>query len=167
MSSLYELSNELLAIKADIDALGCSELTESTLAQLESVEKDIKNKVDGYVYLIRYYRGLQSQAFEEVNRLKDREQWFKDQQQWLSNRLLNALQDIGETKVQTALNTVTVAGNGGVKPLKVLQEHLPEEYFKAVIKKLPDNDKIRKELEAGVEIPGCKLEERGKHLILK
>jgi Siphovirus Gp157 len=49
----------------------------------------------------------------------------------------------------------------------VLQEYLPEDYFKAVIRKLPDNDKIRKELEAGVEIPGCKLEERGKHLILK
>lgn len=131
------------------------------------MEKDIKSKVDGYVYLICHYRALQSEAFAEVNRLKDREQWFKDQSQWLSNRLMAALEAIGEKKVITACNTVTVADNGGMKPLKIIQEHLPEKYFKAVISKKPDNEKIRKEIEAGVLIPGCTLEERGKHLILK
>ena len=61
-----------------------------------------------------------------------------------------------------------IAKNGGVTPLEVdpLQiGKLPEECKKISVE--PDNAEIRKRLESGEQLPGCRLLERGESLRIR
>lgn len=164
--NLYEMSNEYLHVLQDLEQMEDGEPTESTIALLQELERDIKNKSDGYCSLIRHYQATEKAIQEEVARLAKRAESAGNRAKWLKTRLHNAIAAIGERQLKTAFNTIAISKNGGKQPVKidVAPEHLPENLRKVVYQ--PDVDAIRSSLEAGHEVPGCTLLTRGEHLRL-
>lgn len=166
MSSLFELTGEFLRLMNDLDEIEEGVPTESTLELLAQIEQDIKNKADGYCSLIRHYQSQATALDDEMARLAKRAASKTSKAKWLKDRLKAALEAIGESKIETTLNTIRIAKNGGSQPVKieVSPEHLPEQYRQVVYQ--PNKDLIREALQAGQSIPGCQLEQRGTHLRL-
>jgi hypothetical protein len=165
--TLFDLTAEFQALLARLDDAEPGD--DGAVAELERIEADIRNKADGYCSLIRHYQELAKACAHEAERLGDRACEFGAKAHWLKQRLHDALLRLGETKLQTPANTVTVCRNGGAEPVKVDvdPETLPDEYVYHEIKHKPDVDRIRADLKAGLHVPGCRLEERGTHLRLK
>ena len=65
---------------------------------------------------------------------------------------LEAMEESGIEKpqIKTDLRTIKLAGNGGVQPLKVIEEKVPDSYKQVILK--TDNEKIRKALESGEDM---------------
>lgn len=166
--TLYELTNEFRQIMDDLEEIGDGEPTESTIAQLEAIESNIREKADGYCALIKHYQGMAEMVQQENMRLAARAGRFSTKGKWLQDRLKAAMESLKIPKIETPANTISIVNNGGLKPLSIeaRAEELPEEYRKTVTTHQPDKDAIRKALEQGVTIPGCTLLERGKRLKL-
>jgi hypothetical protein len=163
--TLFDLTAEFQALLAKLDDAEPGD--DGAVAELERIEADIRNKADGYCSLIRHYEALANACYLEAARLETRGVAFERKSDWLRQRLHDALLRLGETKLQTPTNTVTVCRNGGRPPLEITVpvEELPEAYRVKETRYRPD--KITKELEAGHHVPGCVLRERGTHLRMK
>lgn len=85
----------------------------------------------------------------------------------LKDRLKEAMEACGRTKIDTARFRLSVAGNGGKQPLEVTAtvEELGPDYTSTFVE--VDNTKIRAALEAGKVVPGCTLLPRGTGLRIK
>lgn len=161
--NLFELSNEYRHLLMELEETD-DEPTESVIAQLQAAEGDIHNKADGYCSLIGHYHAAQKAVEEEIERLQKRANHFSKRSTWLKDRLRAALEFLGETKIKTALNTISICQNGGAQPLtiQVRPEDLPEQFRKVAYE--PNRDAIRRALKDGQFIPGCQLMERNSHL---
>jgi hypothetical protein len=106
-------------------------------------------------------------------------------EKWLKSYTARVMTEHGWKNLKTTFNTISLRGNGGVKPLKLDETKLPMEYRTVdvrlpahlydaaefgflypgcrVIDGAPDNGKIRAALAAG-EVPGAVLDERGQHI---
>jgi hypothetical protein len=165
--TLFDLTAEFQALLARLDDAEPGD--DGAVAELERIEADIRNKADGYCSLIRHYQELAKACAHEAERLGDRACEFGAKAHWLKQRLHDALLRLGETRLQTPTNTVTVCRNGGAEPVRVDVPvgELPEPYRKLEYVFKPNVDAIRADLKAGLHVPGCRLEERGTHLRLK
>lgn len=75
---------------------------------------------------------------------------------------MRTLQEIGKDRVETNDGRIRIQGNGGKRSMEIYDENLlPPQY--TIVQIVPDNEAIRKELEAGKHVPGAKLLERGRH----
>lgn len=162
--TLYELSDEFQSILNNLEEDG--EPTEAVLAQLAEVEEAIRTKADGYVALIRHHQDIATAISAEHKRLGKRLATFTNKANWLTQRLHDAMNRMGETKITTATNTIKIVKNGGIQSVRidVSLHDLPEPYQikETVIK--ANNEAIRTDLQLGKHIPGCELMERGTHL---
>jgi hypothetical protein len=95
----------------------------------------------------------------------------------------------GKAKLEGKYNTLAIQNNGGVRPLTIAQpDMVPEDYLVThvpinvsclnYLNKItgldlrgttpePWTKAIREALERGEGVPGCRLEERGRHLRVK
>lgn len=175
MASLFELTGDYLRLKNDldevIDDVSDGEPTEAVLALIESIEKDIitneverEHKFDSYCSLIRHYQGMGKLASEEAERIARRATAYAKKQQWLKDRLKLVMEAMGQTKVQTATNTVRIQTNGGLQgvTVQVSPDALPPEFQKVTIN--PNLEALRKALLEGNRINGCMLVPKGNHL---
>lgn len=160
--TLYELSDEFQTILNNMDEEG--EPAESVLAQLDQVESQIKDKADGYVSLIKYHESIDATINDEIDRLRKRAATFANRGKWLKQRLFDAMNRMGETKIATALNTIRISKNGGELPVDIIQEKLTKEYQTEKVVVSPNREAIIADLKAGKTVPGCVLKERGTHL---
>jgi hypothetical protein len=165
--TLFDLTAEFQAILHKLDDADAGD--PEAVAELERIEADIRNKADGYCALIRHYEAAAKTCHEEADRIEYRADGFNSKATWLKQRLHDALLRLGETRLQTPTNTVTVCRNGGAEPVKVdvPVEELPGDYQKTEYVCRPDIDAIRNALRAGLHVPGCRLEERGTHLRMR
>lgn len=118
-----------------------NELLEQTIA-------DIDNKIDGYVYIIRQKTAQKEFYLEESKRLAHKAKTVENSIKFLKNKLHSILADrfLNElpTKIQGKYYKVSLAGNGGKRPLKYELDQLPEKF------------KVRREV---VDIDQAKLTE--------
>jgi hypothetical protein len=167
--TLFDMTAEYQKALELMEAAEPGEVSADAAAYLQDIEADIKAKADGYCSLIRHYEALFAANANEASRLTKRADEFGRKAKWLKQRLHDALIRLGEMKVQTPMNTITVCRNGGAPPLDITipVEELPDTYrmTKTVIS--PNSEAIRADLEVGLHVPGCVLRERGTHLRLK
>ena len=166
--SLYELTNDLQAL---LD-FGFTEEDEEVFNDtLDGILAGIGDKSDGYCAVIDHFNTNVAMIKLEEDRLKARREAIENRVKKMKDRLQNALEvmEQGGTKaeIKTALHTIKLAGNGGVQPLNVDKDNVPEEYMKTIIEKKPDNDKIRKALEEGKKLDFAELLPRGRHISIK
>jgi len=131
------------------------------IAELEHIEANIRDKVDGYCDVIRKFKAYSIEAGHEATRYANRAKMWEKKQKMLTERLKQALERIGEKKMITPRNTVSVCANGGLPPVNIFGD-VPAEYLQVITQ--PDKDLIRMALQHGDELPFASLGERGTHL---
>lgn len=143
------------------------EITDEIDAWLTEYEGKEADKVDAYCYLIQKF----TEIADEAKRLAERSTTYSAKAKQLKDRLKYYLETRGKQRLETSRFTVTVAGNGGLRPVKLQEfvnpDELPDPFVRVI--KEPDMNRIRESLEAGDEFVHqfAKLENRGTHLRIK
>ena len=171
MPTLYEITEDMRAID---DLLMEAEGDGSDPAVLDAIEKwiaeldiNLQDKVDGYASYISELLARAEARKAESDRLAALAKTGRNTATRLKDRLMWAMQERGLKKVETPRFVVSVRENGGKLPLdvQVPGSELPPRFQQVTID--PDNDAIRNALDAGEEIDGCTLMERGQHLSVR
>lgn len=173
-ANLFSLTQDILAIDRLLDELDDpeAELTQEQRNKyslevskfLDDVARARDEKIDGYCMYVRKLeseqKGLESIAREFSEKASRR----KARIDLLKARLVDHLKSVGQVKVATERNTVSWQHNGGVVPIEIVDaEEIPARYCKLV----PSNTLVREALEAGEEVPGAVMLERGCHLRIR
>ena len=167
--SLYAISSELELIldailEGGADSPEAQQALESHLAGLDAALDD---KADDYAGLIRSLELRSAARKTEADRMRALAKADEALAERLKDRLKEAMEACGRTKIDTARFRLSVAGNGGKQPLEVTAtvEELGPDYTSTFVE--VDNTKIRAALEAGKVVPGCTLLPRGTGLRIK
>lgn len=169
--SLYKLDGELDEI---ISALESGDFTDEEInaaidAWFEANVDEITTKVDGYGYKMQETDNRDKFLRAEAEALRKMAAVEKKVHDTLEARLKAFLERTGRSSLPTAHFKPHIRGNGSVKPLVVSPEMeadprlLPPQFWTIT----PNNEAIRKALEAGEEVPGCYLAKRSTHLRLR
>lgn len=164
MDTLYSLSAEYNALLE----LACSDDPDDEqtfLDTLEGLTGVIESKMDDYAVVMTHLSGRSDLIDKEIKRLQVMKQTIDNHQKRMKEHLLRVMTDtLHETKIKTDLHTFTVCKNGGKQPMEITGE-VPDNYKRIVYE--TDTEKIRADLENGVELPFAHLNERGTHLMIK
>lgn len=163
-TDMRQIDELLTTLEGDISDPAIEEAITEWIAEMDS---DLKTKVDGYAAYVTELLALAAARKDEAKRLRDRAAVNENAAKRLKERLLYALQERGIDKVETLRYTITVAKNGGVAPLSVQvpAEALPPRFQKVTID--ADNQAIRAAIDAGEEVDGATLMERGTSLRIR
>ena len=171
MTTLFAISadmqslDDLLSEKEDFND---PEIQKIICAWAEENQGNFDLKVDNYAALIKTMEARASVRRDESKRLANRARIDEDAARSLKDRLKLVFQDRKIKKLETARFCVSIAKNGGLCPLEVDEskiKDLPENCKRIIVE--PDKETIRKEIESGKEIVGCKLLERGESLRIR
>lgn len=159
--SLYEMKQEWEAV---FEKLLDPEIPEEAVFDtIEMIEADMDTKADSYATILKSMDGDVATIDSEIKRLQDRKTFISNRQKALKQRLYDTMKATGRTKFKTALFSFAIQKNGGVQPVKLLDE-VPEAWRKPG---LPDMAKIREYLADGNDLPFAALEERGESLRIR
>lgn len=168
MATLYEITAELQAID-DLLIENGGDVTDPAVdeiitAWMEKAEGDFEAKVDNYCALIREVEARGNARQQEMERIKALATSDFNTVAKLKQRLKVHLEVLGRLKVQTPRFAVSVCKNGGVQPIEIDEDGVPQNFLKWVSS--PDGEKIREQLKAG-PLDFARLQERGSHLRVK
>lgn len=168
--SLYAIKSEMLSLLEVMDDHGhdSPEAAAAIAEHLQALQESFDSKADDYAALIRVCITRAAARKEEAERLK----LLAQDDELLADRLRDVLMEtmisLQRTKVETARFRLTVKKNGGKIPVLITDEAaLPVDYRVPKVTEVIDKDAIRAALEAGTEVPGAALGERGQRLELK
>ncbi len=133
---------------------------------LEAVSGEIGVKADSYKYVMDQLEGQAQKCKEAAQYLSDKAARIAENEKRIKETIMQVIEQMpadakGKKCIQGDTYKFTIVKNGGKQPMKV-DGDVPDNYMKIIF--TPDNDKIRKELEAGKPLPFAHLEERGVHL---
>jgi hypothetical protein len=139
----------------------------------EQLHAEFEAKLDNLAAYLLTLKTYEAQAIELVEIYAKKAKRYEANRRWISDMVKGELVALGKTKVKTARFTVSVVGNGGVKPLDISQ-HLrdvpadaPPEYVNIVTTRALNTAKIREDLEAGKKLDFAELRDRGTRLAVK
>lgn len=161
-----EILSILRAIDIDAEQNGGGEIDPHLEEQLQFFESQLPSKIDDYVYVVRKLQDYAEECMRESQRLATRARAWNNKVTWLKGRILATLLAIDCQKLKTARNTVSVCKAGGVQSLQLTDDasKIPDEYLTSRVVIEPDREKIRKELDAGIELEFARLAERTVYL---
>lgn len=154
--TLYELTDEykqLLEMMEDPD-IDPQIITDT----MEGVQGEIEIKAEGYIRVMKELEAEADKINNELKRLGNRWDSCQTNIKRLEESLLTTMQVMDKPKIQTEHFRLSIAKNGGLKPMKITGE-VPPEFCKLE----PDTKRIREALSNG-ELDFAHLEERGVHL---
>lgn len=171
--TLLDITDDLRAIDdllaecdGDISDPQIMQAIEDWFSELDS---NLLQKCDNYAAFITELQSRARTRKEEAERLANRAKIDENHAQFLKHRLLCAMQERGQKKIETNRYRISVANNGGKQPVDIhapdrvprdLCKHIPERYE-------PDVDVIRERLAKGEWVSGATLQDRGRHLRIK
>jgi len=163
-ADMREIDNLLTTLDGDISDPAVEEAITEWIAEMDV---DLRGKVDGYASYVSELFAKAEARKKEAKRLSTLAKYNENAAKRLKERLLWALQERGINKVETPRYVVNVQAAGGKLALdvQVPGEQLPPRFQKVTV--APDNDAIRAALDAGEEVEGCNLMERGVSLRIR
>lgn len=167
MSSLYQLTGKFLELREKLFDPECDEQLIND--SLECLDCSIEEKADNIAKLKRELEGKVDEIDVEIKRLQARKIMLTNRKERVVNYLMASMRAIGKTKFETALNSFGIRKAGGKQPLVIDFENpadIPEDYRK-VVKYGADNDKIREDLDKGIELEWARYAERTEYLSIK
>lgn len=157
--TLYELTREyqeLLAMMED------PEVDPQVIADtMEGLDGEIEIKAENYIRVLKELEAESNKIDTEMKRLGNRWDACQVNIRKLKDSLLTSMQETGKDRIQTEHFRISVAKNGGLKPIRVTGD-VPPEFCKLE----PDSKKIREALNNG-ELQFAHFEERGVHLSVR
>lgn len=193
--SLFEIEQSLALLMQDRDEVtDPDEIAAIDAAIRDYVGQEIR-KVDGIRAYIRHSETQAAAAVEEARRANAIASVHLARIDRLKAACLTAMQEAGAKRLDGKAGYLIVKGNGGLAPLKIQEDILPDEMRDVNVRMpmnlwqeichqmpgdlllpltelkqsesyQPSNGRIREALKAGT-VPGAYLEERGSHLEVK
>ena len=161
--SLYDLTDNALHLEALLEQVESGADAAILQDALAANETELEAKAESYV---KYMRSLDAQA----EMCKNEALFFAKKQKAAENRserlkaaLFGAMEALGKTKLRAGAFSISIEGNGGKVPLDIDPDALVPADFQKVLVEW-DKDAVRIALEAGQEVPGASLGERGRGL---
>jgi hypothetical protein len=185
--TLYEIETGLLSMLEAREEATTDEERAAAEAVIRAYVTEEVRKVDNIRGFIRSALAVVGAAKDEAARQADRARVWQNKIDRLKAFVLAVMLETDTTRLDGRTGTLLVKGNGGLAPLIVNEEILPDEWFEYTIKipgteylklaaslspvarsttRLPRGADIREAL-ALIEVPGARLEDRGKHLEVK
>jgi len=159
--TLYELTEEARELQDMIEEYPLETFSDT----IESLQLMIEDKADSYAAVNQNITNEISALKAEEERLRARRNALERNQLRLMKAIREAMNALGKTKIKTEKFTFSVSKNGGLQPIKVDAEKLPDKFKKVIME--PDSDRIREAIKAGETIPGVEVLPRGEHLTIK
>ena len=152
---LYEISD---AIRAALDHIDVDPETGEILNadNLHAVEAEASDKIEATALYLRELDAEAKAAKDEADRMIARVKSMQKRSDYLKSMLLDALHATG--KVKTARVTVSIRTTKAVEIAEGAD--LPEAYTTVKTTVSPNKTAIKDALSAGIEVPGCHIEER-------
>lgn len=152
---LYEISD---AIRAALDHIELDEETGEILSadELHAVEAEAAEKIEATALYLRELDAEAKAAKDEADRMLARVKSMQKRSDYLKAMLLDALHATG--KVKTGRVTVSIRTTKAVEIAEGAD--LPEAYTTVKTTVSPNKTAIKDALSAGIEVPGCHIEER-------
>lgn len=160
MAKLYELTTDLKSILSE-------DFDEQTLKDtLEAVGGEFNDKAISIIKLAENLNGDTSVIDAEIKRLQARKSAITNKQKQLREYLIYNMQESGISKVECPLFTASL--RKGVEKVVIDNEmQIPDEFAKVEVVTKIDKNEIKKQLKAGAEIPGARLERGETTLLIK
>lgn len=150
---LYEIAERFRAWFEEIEALD-GEVTDLHAVELSELEGDLREKVEACAVFMRSQDAQAAAIGEEIKRLQARKRACEAAEERVRQALIATMVATGQTKVKTALFSVSVRDSQG--EVVVSDEALvPDEYFR--VKRELSRSAMREALKGGAEIPGAEL----------
>lgn len=159
--TLYELTEEARELQDMIEEYPPETFSDT----IESLQLMIEDKADSYAAVNQNITNEIAALKAEEERLRARRSALERNQLRLMKAIKEAMNALGKTKIKTEKFTFSVSKNGGLQPIKVDAEKLPDKFKKVIVE--PDNEHIREVINAGETIPGVEVLPRGEHLTIK
>ncbi len=159
--TLYELTEEARELQDMIEEYPPETFSDT----IESLQLMIEDKADSYAAVNQNITNEIAALKAEEERLRARRNALERNQMCLCKAIREAMNALGKTKIKTEKFTFSVSKNGGLQPIKVDMEKLPDKFKKMIFE--PDNDRIREAIKAGETIEGVEVLPRGEHLTIK
>lgn len=152
---LYEISD---AIRAALDHIDVDPETGEILNadNLHAVEAEASDKIEATALYLRELDAEAKAAKDEADRMIARVKSMQKRSDYIKSMLLDALHATG--KVKTARVTVSIRTTKAVEIAEGAD--LPEAYTTVKTTVSPNKTAIKDALSAGIEVPGCHIEER-------
>jgi hypothetical protein len=168
--SLYAIKSEMLSLMEAFGehGAGSAEAEAAIREHAAALSEQFDAKADDYAALIRVCETRAEARRGEAERMIALASVDEALASRLRETLLKAMSETGRTKVQTSRFSMAVKRNGGVIPLRIVDDAaIPVEFRVPKVTTVLDRDGIRRALESGAAVPGAELGERGFRLDLK
>ena len=165
---LYEITGDILTLQEMLeDSVEDEALTDT----LEAVQGEYEFKLESYCKVIKNLEADIVGIKAEVDRLSGKRKVLENNIDRLKKAMFESMKATNTPKVKGQLFTVAIQKNGGVIPInydkndKNITANLPDHLVNIV--KTPNLEAIRELLEAGKDVDGFTLGERGESLRIK
>ncbi|MFA5099481.1 MAG: siphovirus Gp157 family protein [Candidatus Omnitrophota bacterium] len=165
--NIYNITAEYMRL---LDAIASGEIPEEAIADtLEAVEGDFTYRIDNVSCYIKSLRAEAKAIKDESDILAARAKIKLNEADRLTEFIKNAMTSAGKNKLETPRCKITIKQNPesvtvGADFISWAMVH--NEELLSYADPAPDKAKIKSELQAGVEIPGCTLT-RGERIEIK
>lgn len=161
--SLYDLTDNALNLEALLEQVESGADAAILQDALAANAEQITEKAEAYVRYIRNLEALAEIRKNEAAHLRERAEQAENRAKYLKNALFQTLEALGREKMDAGPFSLSIVNNGGKVPLNIDPDALvPADFQKVRVEW--DKDAVRLALEAGQEVPGASLGERGRGL---
>lgn len=152
MANIFKISDEFLTLIAQAEeAEGV--LTEELEQALLIKEDDLLQKTSNYVGVIKTKEGSIEMIDKEIKRLQAIKKREENTLKWLKNNLEFAVKTFGE--INTGNDVLKLRKSSAVEVDDV--NALPKEYKKIKVTETADKTAIKKAIQSGENIEGCRI----------
>lgn len=152
MKTLYEISNDQLAILGDIE-LNEGEITTEIQQRIDLLAENFEQKAIAYAYVIKQYEGEESLIDAEIKRLQELKKKSAKVSDYLKERISAAMIEFGFTEIKTPTLKLSFRKSEAVE---VVDESLLGQKFFSY-KPTIDKTEIKKAIKAGEEVAGARI----------
>ncbi|UGC97754.1 resistance protein [Pantoea phage PdC23] len=160
MTTLYTIANEFAALSnSDMDP-------EMIADTLEGIEWDLEVKVEQCLAVCKNELALAEALKEEARKLTERAKAAENRVSSIKEYVAKSLETAGKKSLKAGIHQVTVRAPS--KSVEIMDSGaLPSEFveYETVIK--ADKLAIKKQIEAGIEVPGAQIKTGKPSLIIK
>lgn len=156
MPSLYELTENYTNVLEVLETAADEEVTELLQQTLQSVNEDIKTKVDNMVRVIRNYEADVKALKDEEKRLADKRKSVENSKQRLENYLQSFTSETEGKKFKGNIFDVSIRKN----PPKVIVDDeslIPVEFITVKEVKTVDKTALKNHIKLIGDVEGCRL----------
>jgi hypothetical protein len=138
-------------------------------AAASGLMEEFGSKLDWWADAVREIEARGEARAAEAKRIADLAALDMKRAARIRETIMWAMTAAGQSKIETTRNRMSIQQNGGKRPLDIMvpEDDLPNIYFRTKTETVLDREKLRADLEAGIDVPGACLMERGKRLVIR